>query len=139
MIGILIVAHDGLADALLAATEHVVGEVPAAQAIGLAPTDDLATRRREITEAAAALDQGDGVVIVTDLFGGTPANLAIAAMDSGRIDVITGANLPLLMKLCSVRGSPRREAVREAVAAGRKYILDADAVEKGAPADGSGG
>lgn len=132
MIGILIVAHSGLAEALLAATEHVVGAVPAARAIGLGPADDLATRRQEIAAAAAELDQGDGVVIVTDLFGGTPANLAIAVMASGPIDVITGANLPLLMKLCSVRAQPRRDAVREAVVAGRKYIMDAESVERGA-------
>lgn len=132
MIGILIVAHSDLAEALLSATEHVVGPVPAARAIGLGPADDLSARRKEIEAAAAELDQGEGVVIVTDLFGGTPANLAIAAMASGRIDVITGANLPLLMKLCSLRRKPRRDAVEAAVQAGRKYIMDADAVEKGA-------
>ncbi len=128
MIGLLIVAHGELAGALLKTVEHVVGDLPQAQAIGLDPADDLAARRAEIEAAARALDDGAGVVIVTDLFGGTPANLAIAAMASGQIDVISGVNLPLLMKLATSRDGPRRDAVVEAVDAGRKYILDAGAV-----------
>lgn len=128
MIGMLIVAHGDLAQAMLSAVRHVMGDPPHVRAIGLEPNDDLASRRSEIEAAAAALDQGAGVVIVTDLFGGTPANLAIAAMASGDIDVISGVNLPVLMRLLEKRDLPRREAVTAAVEAGRKYILDAAAV-----------
>jgi PTS system mannose-specific IIA component len=132
MIGIVIVAHGGLADTLLQAVEHVVGPLEQICAIGLEPRDDLAARRTEIEEASQQVNSGAGVVIVTDLFGGTPANLAIAAMAAGDIDVISGANLPLLMKLATSRTLPRSEAVAAAVMAGRKYILDAASVMGGA-------
>lgn len=128
MIGLLIVAHGGLAQAFLDAVSHVVGDVPNAIAIGLEPKDDLAARRRDIEAAIDAVDAGSGVVIVTDLLGGTPANLAIAAMAVERVDVISGANLPLLIKLATMRDAPRRVAAAAAVEAGRKYILDAEAV-----------
>lgn len=127
MIGLVIVSHGNLAQELLRAAEHVVGEMPAAQAIGLGPKDDLAQRRNDISEAVAAVDSGSGVVILTDLFGGTPSNLAIAAMARPGVDVVTGANLPMLMKLAQSRGLDRRAAVEAAVEAGRRYILDAAA------------
>ena len=128
MIGIVLVAHGGFAEELLKATEHVMGSLPAARAIGLGPKDDLTQRRGEIDAAVREVDSGDGVVILTDLFGGTPSNLAIAAMAHGRVDVITGANLPMMMKLARSRTAPRREAVAAAVEAGRKYIMDAAGV-----------
>lgn len=128
MIGLLIVAHGDLAGAMLRTVEHVVGPLDGARAIGLEPNDDLAARRAEIEATAAEIDAGAGVVIVTDLFGGTPANLAIAAMASGAIDVISGGNLPLLMKLATSRHLPRRQAVTEAVKDAKKYIMDAASV-----------
>lgn len=125
MIGIVVVAHGGLARELLAATEHVVGDLPRARAIGLDPKDDLATRSAEIELAVTDLDDGDGVVIVTDLFGGTPSNLAIRTMATRSVDVLTGANLPLMIELARTRGGDRGEAVKAAAEAGRRYILDA--------------
>lgn len=126
MIGLVIVAHGGFARELLAAAEHVVGPLPAVTAIGLGPKDDLAARRAEIEQAVLAVDDGDGVVILTDLFGGTPSNLAIATMARfDRVDVVTGANLPMMMKLAKARTLSRREAVAAAVEAGRRYILNA--------------
>lgn len=128
MIGIIVVAHGGFAEELLKATEHVIGALAAAKAIGLGPKDDLATRRAEIEAAVREVDSGAGVVILTDLFGGTPSNLAIAAMAQNNVDVVTGANLPMMMKLARSRSLPRREAVAAAVEAGRKYIMDAAGV-----------
>ena len=131
MIGIVVVAHGGFANELVKATEHVVGPLPAVRAIGLNPKDDLGRRREEIESAVTAVNDGDGVVIVTDLFGGTPSNLAIAAMAADGVDVVSGANLPLMMKLAQSRALDRREAVAAAVTAGRKYILDAASVLNG--------
>lgn len=129
MIGIVIVAHGGFAEELLKATEHVVGPLEAAKAVGLHPKDDLTERRMEIEAAIAAVDRGKGVVIVTDLFGGTPSNLAIAAMARfTEVDVVTGANLPMMMKLATSRDLPRRTVVAKAVEAGRKYLLDVESV-----------
>ena len=127
MIGLVIVAHGGFAEELLRAAEHVVGPLERAEAIGLGPKDDLAERRAEIESAVERVNDGDGVVILTDLFGGTPSNLAIATMArfDGQVDVVTGANLPMMMKLAKSRTADRREAVEAAVAAGRRYILDA--------------
>lgn len=131
MIGIVVVAHGGFAAELLKATEHVVGAMPATRAIGLDPKDDIAKRRGEIEEAVRAVDGGAGVVIVTDLFGGTPSNLAIAAMAMDGVDVVTGANLPMMMKLAQSRHLDRRGAIEAAVESGRKYILDAASVLSG--------
>lgn len=129
MIGIVIVAHGGFADELLKATEHVVGPLEAARSVGLNPKDDLSERRQEIETAIAEVDRGAGVVIVTDLFGGTPSNLAIAAMARfTEVDVVTGANLPMMMKLATCRGLPRRAAVEKSVEAGRKYMMDVESV-----------
>lgn len=128
MIGLLLVSHGGLAEELLRAAEHVVGPMAGARAIGLDPKDDLAERRDEIDAAVSAVDDGAGVVILTDLFGGTPSNLAIAAMARPGVDVVTGVNLPMLMKLAQSRDIERRAAVEAAVEAGRRYILDAAAM-----------
>ncbi|MCI4662544.1 MAG: PTS fructose transporter subunit IIA [Neomegalonema sp.] len=124
-IGIVIVAHGGFAAELLKATEHVVGALPAARAIGLEPKDDLAVRRRDIESAISEVDTGTGVIVLTDLFGGTPSNLAIAAMAREGVDVITGANLPMMMKLAKSRHLPREEAVAAVVEAGKRYIIAA--------------
>jgi PTS system mannose-specific IIA component len=122
MIGLVVVAHGGLAQELLAATEHVVGPQRHAIAVSTGPADDLRAKQAEINDAVAAVDGGDGVVVVTDMFGGTPCNLAIGAMVGDRVEVIYGANLPLLVKLAKAREAPLAEAIDVALGAGRKYI-----------------
>jgi PTS system mannose-specific IIA component len=122
MIGLVIVAHGGLARELLAATEHVVGPQRGAVAISTGPADDLREKQAEINAAVAEVDSGDGVVVVTDMFGGTPCNLAIGAMAGERVEVIYGANLPLLVKLAKARERSLAEAIDVALESGRKYI-----------------
>ncbi len=122
MIGLVIVAHGGLADELLAATEHVVGKLDGAIAIAISPADDIRSKQREVAQAVAQADQGDGVVVVTDMFGGTPANLAMGALAEPNVEVVYGANLPLLVKLATRRNGALVDAVDQALGAGRKYI-----------------
>lgn len=123
MIGIVVVSHGHLSSELLAATEHVVGPLEAARAIAIAPDDDMEARREDILEAAKSCDKGAGTVILTDMFGGTPSNLAISIMSRGKIEVIAGANLPMLIKLAEVRVDMKLiDAVAAARDAGRKYI-----------------
>ena len=122
MIGIVIVAHGGLARELLAATEHVVGPQERALAVSTAPADDLRAKQAEINAAVDAVNAGGGVVLVTDMFGGTPCNLAIGAMARADVEVLYGANLPLLVKLAKMRDRPLSEAIDAAIDAGRKYI-----------------
>jgi PTS system mannose-specific IIA component len=122
MIGIVIVAHGGLAREMLAATEHVVGPLPRAIAVSTEAADDLRVKQAEINAAVADADDGDGVVVVTDMFGGTPCNLAIGAMTRDNVEVIYGANLPMLVKLAKMREQPVERAIDDALEAGRKYI-----------------
>lgn len=122
MIGLVIVAHGTLAMSLLAATEHVVGPQDHAFAIAIEPCDDLKAKQAEINARVAEVDTGGGVVLITDMFGGTPSNLALGAMSRPGIEVICGANLPLLVKLAKVRDRPLDEVVRLALEAGHKYI-----------------
>ncbi len=123
MIGIVLVTHGRLADELKAATEHVVGPQSGFLTVCIGPQDDMEMRREEILSAIRKVDTGSGVILLTDMFGGTPSNLAISAMDSGRIEVIAGVNLPMLIKLASVRSSAKLiDAVDKAQEAGRKYI-----------------
>ena len=123
MIGVLLVTHGRLADELKAATEHVVGPQQSLLTVCIGPQDDMEARREEILEAIKTVDSGDGVILLTDMFGGTPSNLAISAMGSGKVEVIAGVNLPMLIKLASVRGKASlNEAVDKAQEAGRKYI-----------------
>jgi len=128
MIGLIIVAHGDLAQALLDATEHVVGPQPHARAVAILPADDLRARQAEIDAMVAELDTGEGVVLITDMFGGTPANLALGAMTRESVEVICGANLPLLVKLAKCRERPLAEAVAAALEAGHKYIDSAAAI-----------
>ncbi|MEM9097307.1 MAG: PTS fructose transporter subunit IIA [Pseudomonadota bacterium] len=128
MIGVVIVAHGGLAEALLAATEHVVGRQDNARAIAIEPTDDLHIKQAEIDQAVAEVNSGSGVVLVTDMFGGTPSNLALGAMRDDLVEVIYGANLPLLVKLAKSREKPLAEAVAQALEAGTKYIDSAASI-----------
>lgn len=128
MIGLVIVTHGRLAQEFVAALEHIVGKQNQIAAISIGPEDDPELRRREILEAAQATDDGSGVVILTDMFGGTPSNLAIAAMARGRIEVIAGVNLPMLVKLAEVRESKTLDrAVFDAQDAARKYVAIASA------------
>ncbi len=129
MIGLVVVTHGRLAEEFILAAEHVVGPLELVAAICIGPDDDMDERRREIIAAAKATDQGDGVAILTDMFGGTPSNLAISVMGAGRIEVIAGVNLPMLIKLAEVRARlPLAEAVLAAQEAGRKYISVASSV-----------
>ncbi|MGH7123475.1 MAG: PTS sugar transporter subunit IIA [Stellaceae bacterium] len=123
MIGIVIVTHGRLAAEFIAALEHVVGPQRDIAAICIGPDDDMEQRRQDILQSVKAVDTGDGVVLLTDMFGGTPSNLAISVMDRPKIEVIAGINLPMLIKLASLRSTETlADAVRGAQEAGRKYI-----------------
>ena len=123
MIGMILVTHGRLAEELIAALEHVVGPQDSIAAICIGPDDDMEQHRQKIMEQTRETDNGDGVVLLTDMFGGTPSNLAISVMDNVNVEVIAGVNLPMLIKLTSVRDSlPLAEAVASAQEAGRKYI-----------------
>lgn len=123
MIGIVLVTHGGLAAEFREAVEHVVGPQQRFAAIGIAANDDMEKRRADIEAAVAAADDGSGVILLTDMFGGTPSNLAISLMRGGKVEVIAGVNLPMLIKLASVRGdNDLARAVDCAQEAGRKYI-----------------
>ena len=123
MIGIVLVTHGRLASEFRAALEHVVGPQQQIETITIGPDDDVEQRRRDIIEAVKRADTDDGVVILTDMFGGTPSNLAISVMDRGKIEVIAGINLPMLIKLASLRQNEKLDrAVLGAQEAGRKYI-----------------
>jgi mannose PTS system EIIA component len=123
MIGLVLVTHGRLASEFVLALEHVVGPQRNVASVCIGPEDDMEQRRAEILDAVARCDSGAGVVVLTDMFGGTPSNLAISIMDRARIEVIAGVNLPMLIKLASVRNSePLAAAVQAAREAGRKYI-----------------
>lgn len=122
MIGIVIVAHGGLAREYLAAIEHVVGAQQAIKAISIQADDDRRDKEMEICAAADEVDHGQGVVVVTDLFGGSPSNLSLLACKPGDRRILYGANLPMLIKLAKSRQKPVAEAVRLALEAGKKYI-----------------
>jgi PTS system mannose-specific IIA component len=123
MIGMVLVTHGRLAAEFVAALEHIVGPQQAIAAICIGPDDDMEQRRREILESVARVENGDGVVLLTDMFGGTPSNLAISVLDRAKVEVIAGVNLPMLIKLARIRGEERlADAVAQAQEAGRKYI-----------------
>ena len=132
MIGLVLVTHGRLAQELRAALEHVVGPQEAVEGISIQPDDDIEQRRADILTAVARVNSGDGVVILTDMFGGTPSNLAISVMSQGNVEVIAGVNLPMLVKLSSVRtGMALPDAVAAARDAGIKYISIASHVLAG--------
>jgi mannose PTS system EIIA component len=123
MIGLIIVTHGNLAKEFVAALEHVVGPQQQIMTISIAPQDDMEERRNAILAAVKKVDSGDGVVILTDMFGGTPSNLAISVMDSGLVEIIAGVNLPMLVKLARIREEVSLvDALKQAQEAGRKYI-----------------
>ncbi len=126
MIGLVLVTHGRLAEELRSAMEHVVGPQRAVATVCIGPDDDMERRRADIRECIASVDQGDGVVVLTDILGGTPSNLAISLCDRKHVDVIAGVNLPLLVKLAKIRSTePLADAVDRAAEAGRKYIAAA--------------
>ena len=123
MIGLVLVTHGQLATEFRHAVEHVVGPQDNFETVAIGADDDMEQRRRDIVDAVARVDTGAGVIVLTDMFGGTPSNLAISVMEAGRTEVIAGMNLPMLIKLSSIRkGDNMATALDEAQAAGRKYI-----------------
>ncbi|MBN9038210.1 MAG: PTS sugar transporter subunit IIA [Rhizobiales bacterium] len=123
MIGLVLVTHGRLADEFRHAVEHVVGPQESFETVSIEADDDIEQRRADIIAAVARADTGHGVIILTDMFGGTPSNLAISVMRSGTVEVVAGMNLPMLIKLTSVRSADDMgRALTEAQAAGRKYI-----------------
>ena len=129
MIGLVLVTHGRLAAEFVTAMEHVVGPQTAIEAICIGPDDDMESRRADIARAVKAVDDGSGVILLTDLFGGTPSNLAISLMEPGRIEVIAGINLPMLIRLEGARKMMKiKAAVAAARDAGRNYISVASEV-----------
>jgi PTS system mannose-specific IIA component len=123
MIGLILVTHGHLAEHFIDAMEHVVGPQQAVATICIGPSDDMERRRKDIASAIAKVDEGHGVIVLTDLFGGTPSNLAISLLERGRVEVIAGINLPMLIRLAGARKSMDVvEAVAAAKKAGRNYI-----------------
>ena len=123
MIGLVLVTHGRLAEEFISAMEHVVGPQASTRAICIGPDDDMEQRRQDILEAAEAVDSGRGVILLTDMFGGTPSNLAISLMGRPNVEVIAGINLPMLIRLATVRNKMSvDEAVEAAEEAGKKYI-----------------
>ncbi|MET3598194.1 PTS system mannose-specific IIA component [Martelella mangrovi] len=132
MIGLVLVTHGGLADEFRLAVEHVVGPQDAIETVSIGPEDDMDRRRDDILNAVGNVDSGNGVIILTDMFGGTPSNLAISVMNNGTIEVIAGVNLPMLIKLVAVRAdNDMAKALAEAEDAGRRYINVASRVLSG--------
>ena len=123
MIGLILVTHGRLAEEFVHAMEHVVGRQEAVATVCIGPNDDMEARRDEIADALRAVDSGAGVIILTDLFGGTPSNLAISLMEAGKSEVIAGINLPMLIRLAKARSSmDLKSATVAAREAGRNYI-----------------
>lgn len=123
MIGMVLVTHGRLAEEFIAALEHVVGPQVNISAVCIGPDDDMEQRRIHILECVAKAEEGNGVILLTDMFGGTPSNLAISIMDKANVEVIAGVNLPMLIKLVGVRQTQSvEEAAQSAQEAGRKYI-----------------
>ncbi|HUO55697.1 MAG TPA: PTS sugar transporter subunit IIA [Rhodoblastus sp.] len=129
MIGMVLVTHGHLATEFRSALEHVCGPQSQLATITIGPEDDMESRRRDIIEAIGEVDSGGGVVVLTDMFGGTPSNLAISVMNGAEVEVVAGVNLPMLIKLASVRDeAPLETAVSQAAEAGRKYIYVASKI-----------
>lgn len=123
MIGMILVTHGNLAEEFVHAMEHVVGDQADVETVCIGPSDDMERRRSEIADAITKVDSGSGVIILTDLFGGTPSNLAISLMQAGKVEVIAGINLPMLIRLAKARECMSvREAAVAARDAGRNYI-----------------
>lgn len=123
MIGLVLVTHGNLALEFISAMQHVVGKQDQIEAVCIGPEDDMEMRRTEILHKAQEVDKGEGAIVLTDMFGGTPSNLAISIMDRAKVEIIAGINLPMLIKLASLRKEKSlKEAVSGAQEAGKKYI-----------------
>jgi len=132
MIGLVIVTHGELAIELKRATEHVVGPQEAVKTICIGPDDDMERRRDDIRKAVEEVDSGRGVILLTDMFGGTPSNLAISMLREDKVEVLAGVNLPMLIKLAEARrGSTLAEASQKAKDAGQRYIAIASRILAG--------
>ncbi|MEL6946057.1 MAG: PTS sugar transporter subunit IIA [Pseudomonadota bacterium] len=123
MIGIVIVTHGSLAKEFQLALEHVVGPQDLLETVSIGPDDDMEQRRQDILDASGRVNTGDGAIILTDMFGGTPSNLAISVMEPGLVEVVAGVNLPMLIKLAGVRDvEPMERALEASTEAGKRYI-----------------
>ena len=123
MIGLVLVAHGALADEFLSAMQYVVGPQKQIETVCLFPKDDIQKRREEILQKVRAVDDGAGVIVLTDMFGGTPSNLSISIIEQGNVEVLAGLNLPMLIKLSGLRETSQlKDAVNAAQEAGKKYI-----------------
>ncbi len=123
MIGLILVTHGKLAEEFVHAMQHVVGRQEAVATVCIGPNDDMEAKRREIADAIKSVESGEGVIVLTDLFGGTPSNLAISLMQAGKVEVIAGINLPMLIRLAGARKTMDvATAIRAAREAGRNYI-----------------
>jgi len=132
MIGLVLVTHGKLAEEFRLALEHVVGPQQLIETICIGPEDDMDQRRQDIVAAVERADTGHGLIILTDMFGGTPSNLSISVMNTGKVEVIAGMNLPMLIKLAGIRADNDMEkALLESSEAGRKYINVASRVLSG--------
>ena len=129
MIGIVLVTHGNLALEFISAMQHVVGKQELVDAVCIGPEDDMETRRSDILEKVEKNNVGDGVILLTDMFGGTPSNLAISVMEKAKVEIIAGVNLPMLIKLASLRKDKKlKECVEGAQEAGKKYIAVASQI-----------
>ncbi len=123
IIGLVLVTHGNLAQEFISAMQHVVGKQEKVEAVCIGPEDDMEMRRSEILKKVESADSGSGVVVLTDMFGGTPSNLAISIMDRANVEIIAGVNLPMLIKIASLRKEKSlKETVSGAQEAGKKYI-----------------
>lgn len=123
MIGLVLVTHGNLALEFISAMQHVVGKQEQVTAVCIGPEDDMEMRRAEILQKAEEVNKGEGTIVLTDMFGGTPSNLAISIMEKAKVEIIAGINLPMLIKLCSLRKDKSlKDAVAGAQDAGKKYI-----------------
>lgn len=123
MIGLVLVTHGNLALEFISAMQHVVGKQENVEAVCIGPEDDMEMRRAEILDKVSKVDSGSGVVVLTDMFGGTPSNLAISIMDRANVEILAGMNLPMLIKIASLRkDKSMKETVEGAQEAGKKYI-----------------
>ena len=139
MIGVVVVSHGRLADEFVAATEHVVGPMDALLAVCIGPDDDMEKRRADIREAIADADRGEGVLVLTDMFGGTPSNLAISLLDPGKVEVIAGVNLPMLIKLAEAKPIETKPRMIGTDDGRSSPATVGGGVEGGSGAPGSGG
>tara|TARA_R110002072_G_scaffold4179_1_gene29670 strand:+ start:1806 stop:2213 length:408 start_codon:yes stop_codon:yes gene_type:complete len=133
MIGLVVVTHGRLAEEFVAAAEHVVGPLDNCSSICIGPDDDMEQRRDDIRDAVEAVDTDEGVIVLTDMFGGTPSNLAISLLEKSRVEVVAGVNLPMMIKLAEARDTlALHELAQTAADAGRRYIAVASDVIDGA-------